>query len=577
MIEPDKIISYFKEEKRVLAVVTTAGILYNAGMTAGPWFEGKLAQYLCDIIQGDRKFVDMIILALLYVVVIFIVQGMRFVKRLYVRKFANNVNRNMKMCLYNGLIQTQTADLKKESIGNIMTRVVSDVDACSEGVRKFTTEVFDTGIVMIAYLVMLVVYDWRLTLISCMFPPVAYVIAELLKKQVVRCNEQYKKSAGRLNDATLERVQLAVTYRVNGQEKNRDEAYDRNLLDYETNAVKSGLWANAIQPVYQIISMTGVVFILYFGSRNVLNIGWNSWDIAAFMTFLSCFTKLAVKSSKAAKLFNAVHKAEVSWKRIKSFLKNKNVYFQKYNDNLTKLIVKNLSFNYPDEPQILSDISFSLYPGEILGITGEIASGKSTLGKVFLCEYPYEGSISYGGEELSMISVDRVSSMTAYMGHTPELLSDTIENNILLGGSGDIRTLLEESCLNEEVMNMPEGIHTLIGKGGTRLSGGQQQRVAFARMLAHHRPLMIFDDPFSAVDYETEKKLFTNLIKYMGDSCIIFISHRLRLFPKMDKVMWMDKGKAVVGGHEFMMDTNESYRKLFMLQNSEDSKEGDSL
>lgn len=153
--KPERIVSYFKMEKRTLAAVAVSGIIYNAGMVAGPWFEGMLAQYLCDILGGKRVFQDMVMLALSYIASILLVEGMRYLKRLYVRRFANHVNRNMKQVLYHNLVHRGKPELDTEDVGAVMTKAIADVDTCVEGMRKFTTEVFDTGVVMIAYLTML--------------------------------------------------------------------------------------------------------------------------------------------------------------------------------------------------------------------------------------------------------------------------------------------------------------------------------------------------------------------------------------------------------------------------------------
>lgn len=146
--------------------------------------------------------------------------------------------------------------------------------------------------------------------------------------------------------------------------------------------------------------MAGVIFILYFGGRNVLGTGWSAWSIATFTTFVSCFTKLSVKSSSAAKLFNAVHKAQVSWKRIKPLMRMKNDDGDRKTYYAGELEVSNMGFSYPDGKVIFDGVSFTAAPGEIIGITGPVACGKSTLGKVFLGEYPYRGSIKFSGEEM---------------------------------------------------------------------------------------------------------------------------------------------------------------------------------
>lgn len=564
--KPDQLISYFRLEKWTLVIVSISGIIYNVGMTAGPWFEGKLAQYLCDIIGGSKHFKDMLRLALSYVLVILLVQAMRYVKRLYIRKFANHINRDMKQVLYRSLVHKEKQTFERESVGMVMTKAISDVDTCVEGMRKFTTEIFDTGVVMAAYLVMLILYDWRLTLLSMIFPPFAYVIAEKLKSKVAGSAAAFKESTGRLNSATMDRVGNAVTYRVYGQEENQAYFYEKSLYDYEQKAIRANIWETAMQPLYQILSMLGVIFILWFGAKNVLGSGWTNWDIAAFTTFLSCFTKLAVKSSKAAKLFNAVQKAQVSWKRIKPFMQTveEDAAFQ--SEQPASLSVKNLCFGYPGGKELLRQISFMAYPGEIIGVTGAVASGKSTLGKIFLCEYPYQGSIQFGTKELSMISTAKRSGIIGYMGHEPELLSSSIEENILLGAQGNVEKYLKAVCMEQEVKEMPEGVHTCIGNGGIRLSGGQQARIALARTLCHKKPLIILDDPFSAVDQKTEFEIMKNLRKMTKNCIVIIISHRLSLFPQMNQVIWLEEGRAEVSDHAGLMQKNGGYAQMYRMQ-----------
>ena len=151
--ETDRIGFYFRQEKWVLLIVTVTGILYNVGLVAGPWFEGQMVQCLCDILGRKKEPGEMILLAAAYVLTILFVQAMRYLKRLYVRKFANNISKTMKKTLFWNLLHRKRSE--QEEAGAMMTKLISDADACVEGMRKFTTEVFDTGVVMAAYLVML--------------------------------------------------------------------------------------------------------------------------------------------------------------------------------------------------------------------------------------------------------------------------------------------------------------------------------------------------------------------------------------------------------------------------------------
>ena len=312
VLSPDRIGSYFRAEWLPLAFVTVSGLIYNIGLLASPWFEGRLAQCLADILGGNQTAGAMAMLVIAYIVVVLIVQAARFIKRFYVRRFANNINRRMKGILYANLVRKSRASLEKDGVGELMTKAISDVDDCVEGMRKFTTEVFDTGVALVGYAVMLFVYDWRLALLSLMFTPISYFCAALMKKTVQRAGAAYKKAVGALSGATLDRAENAVTYRIYGCEDARAERYEKALKNYEKTAVKSNVWLSALPPLYLAASGAGVLFILWFGAKNVLGTGWSAWDIAVFTTFLSCFTKLTVKSSKVAKLFNSVQKAEVS-------------------------------------------------------------------------------------------------------------------------------------------------------------------------------------------------------------------------------------------------------------------------
>lgn len=512
----------------------------------------------------------------------------------------------MKEVLYGSLVRKSRASLREEGEGTVMTKAILDVDDCVEGMRKFTTEIFDTGVALAAYAGMLLFYDWHLALLCMIFPPISYITAEKMKKMVQRTGAAYKIQSGVLSAATLDRAQNAITYRVFGCEQERQQAYESNLDAYEKSAVKANIWSTAMPPIYRVISMAGCLFILYFGQKNVLGRGWRAWDIASFTTFLACFVKLSVKSSSAAKLFNAVHKAQVSWNRIKGLLeaqdkmqdsaaetKDRNGQgIKQYKSALNKngqeadaekeekrafagrktsplLQVSHLTFAYPDGKKILDDISFSAEKGQIIGITGPVACGKSTLGKVFLCEYPYDGQILLDGRELQKETAAQRTDQIGYIGHDPELFADSIAENILLGDPEDANRYLKLVCLDQEVGEMNEGVQTLIGNGGVRLSGGQAQRLALARTLCHKKPLLILDDPFSALDQTTEREIFVNLKETAKDSMILLFSHRLYLFPELDQVIWMENGRTVTGTHAELMKKVPEYAELIRAEEGE--------
>lgn len=564
--QPDSIAAYFRLEWLPLTLITLSGLAYNVGLLAGPWFEGRLAQCLADILGGNETAAAMTALAAGYILVTLLVQAARFIKRFYVRRFANNINRRMKGVLYANLVRQSRGALEKQGAGELMTKAISDVDDCAEGIRKFTTEVFDTGVALAGYIVMLFAYDRHLALLCMIFPPISYICAEKMKKPVQRAGAAYKKAAAALSAATLDRAKNAVTYRVYGCEDAQKARYEAALDGYEQAAVRANVWQAALPPLYLAASNLSVLFILWFGAKNVLGTGWRAWDIAAFTTFLSCFMKTAVKSSKAAKLFNAVQRAEVSWKRIKPMMKTPRALEPLAVPAAQRVEVSGLSFCYDGGAPIFEGVSFSAQPGDIIGVTGPVACGKSTLGRVFLCERPYGGSVRIGGRELSELSPREAASTVGYLGHDPELWNDTVEENVLCGEAGDAMRFLALTALDGEVRAMEQGLQTVVGSGGVRLSGGQAQRLALARTLAHPRPVLVLDDPFSALDRQTEDEVFARLKACAQDRVVILISHRLYHFPELRQIVFMQDGKADVGTHEALCASVPAYRALYESQ-----------
>ena len=564
--QPDSIAAYFRLEWLPLTLITLSGLAYNVGLLAGPWFEGRLAQCLADILGGNETAAAMTALAAGYILVTLLVQAARFIKRFYVRRFANNINRRMKGVLYANLVRQSRGALEKQGAGELMTKAISDVDDCAEGIRKFTTEVFDTGVALAGYIVMLFAYDRHLALLCMIFPPISYICAEKMKKPVQRAGAAYKKAAAALSAATLDQAKNAVTYRVYGCEDAREARYEAALDGYEQAAVRANVWQAALPPLYLAASNLSVLFILWFGAKNVLGTGWRAWDIAAFTTFLSCFMKTAVKSSKAAKLFNAVQRAEVSWKRIKPMMKTPRALEPLAVPAAQRVEVSGLSFCYDGGAPIFEGVSFSAQPGDIIGVTGPVACGKSTLGRVFLCERPYGGSVRIGGRELSELSPREAASTVGYLGHDPELWNDTVEENVLCGEAGDAMRFLALTALDGEVRAMEQGLQTVVGSGGVRLSGGQAQRLALARTLAHPRPVLVLDDPFSALDRRTEDEVFARLKACAQDRVVILISHRLYHFPELKQIVFMQGGKADMGTHEALCASVPAYRALYESQ-----------
>lgn len=564
---PDKIKSYWIEEKKTVILLTISGILYNVSMVARPVYQGKLI----DALSQNVNFYNLIKLSLTFIFVIFIVQFFRYIKRYYVRQFANKTTATMRSMIYNNILHKTQKQLNEENMGSLMTKAISDVDVCVEGMRKSTTEVFDTGVLFISYLITLLYYDVKVTIYACIFIPIAIFIAEKLKKLIFKFTKSYRNQMSKVSDITYDMIDNAILYRLYGREKDNKKVYDRELADFEKKAVVANIWENAMQPIYNVIVMSGILFVIVMLGNKVYK---GNFTIGEFCAYISIFATMAAKASRIARLFNTIQKASVSWGRIKPYL-------QKYSqidkslgqiNKKTTLQAKNLCFKYNND-YIIKNLNFSGEENHIIGITGPIGCGKSTLGKIFLGDYNYEGSLKIDNKELRDYSQYERSKIISYLGHKPNLISDTIYNNITLGDEGDISHVLKMVCFDEDLKLMEKGIHTLVGNGGIRLSGGQQSRIALARTLYHKNKILILDDPFCAIDMNTENTIIENIRKYYSDSLILLISHRLSIFKHLNQILLINEDKSFdYGSHYELLTKSKLYNQLYSLQQR---KEGD--
>ena len=581
----DRVLNYWKREKLAIVCIVFFGLTFNISMVLGPVWQGKLI----DAIASGKPFPVVAFTALSFIAIIVMIQTLRYFKRFYIRIFSNSTSLAMRRAIYRNIMNEDALSLEGENVGNLMTRAISDVDLCVEGMRKFTTELFDTGVLLGTYLVTLLAYDARITLVSVILIPVAMLLAQKLKKVIYRYTIAWRAKNSEIADLTWTNLEHSMLYRIRGLEDDNAKRYGIELEDLRKKAVLASILENSMQPVYNVIAMLGVFFVIVAGGQKAIS---GAWSVGQFSAYITIFVATAFKASKASTLFNSVQKSQISWKRIKPYLEgdipaaepdgesggarpNETVPTRTYAENNTVasavtaiLSVSNLSFRYGDEgDRIIDNISFTGRAGEIIGVTGSVACGKSTLALALTGAYPYAGSILVNGRELRDYCPDERAEKITWMGHHSDLLSDSIKNNILLGEKGDIMDVLNDVCFIPDLESMDEGVETRVGSDGVRLSGGQQSRIALARALFGKKSVIILDDPFSAVDVKTEKKIIENIKAHYRQSLILLVSHRLTVFPETDRIILLHGGSSSeYGTHAELMKESSLYKRIFSLQ-----------
>ena len=238
---------------------------------------------------------------------------------------------------------------------------------------------------------------------------------------------------------------------------------------------------------------------------------------------------------------------------------------------------RNLTFRYPGgEYDALEDVSFTIHPGENVGLVGKTGAGKTTLADLLLRTYNVpDGTIFLDGQDINRLTIQSVRGACAYVPQDNFLFSDTIRRNIAFGQEGgDEEAVLRAAKLadiHDNITQFPQGYETVLGERGVTVSGGQKQRVSIARALIREAPILILDDSVSAVDTATEQTILDNLWKTRAGKTTILIAHRISTISRMDKLLFLENGRLTAAGtHQELYETCPSYRKMVDLQRLEE-------
>ena len=241
-----------------------------------------------------------------------------------------------------------------------------------------------------------------------------------------------------------------------------------------------------------------------------------------------------------------------------------------------KIEFRNLTFRYPDgEYDVLKNVSFTIEPGESVGIVGKTGSGKTTIVDLLLRTYNVpDGMLFIDDHDVNTVSIHSVREGCAYVPQDNFLFSDTISGNISFAFDDENQEAIEDAAMmsdvHDNIAEFKEGYRTVLGERGVTVSGGQKQRISIARALMKHAPILILDDSVSAVDTKTERTILDNLKKREGLTTIL-IAHRISTVEQMDKIVFVEDGEVhAVGKHEDLYRTCTAYRKMVDLQKLEE-------
>lgn len=540
----NKIRYYFYYLWGILVPLTITGILYDSLMSFIPRIQGDAINSI------KQQNTDLIIKsALIFLGLTIFVQINRFLKRYLVRVFSNKMNYLMRNKCFNHMLSLDMAFYEQNKVGDILNKNTTDISDTCESIRKLTTEIFDTVILMIGYIVSYFLLDYKIALMSLPFVLISIIISLFLKKKVYMTTKDYKEYSSKFKDSTLNMLKNEIYFRGMGVNEKYIDQYSKEVDILAKKNVKNLVYKASMESIYSSIGFIGLFFVLYFGLNNVID---GTYDIGTFTTILTTFVLIANKGAKVGKSFNAYQGLKVTWKRIKPFLEDDIEKEEEYQFNSDGLSLIDFSYSYDDFKT--PTITYSFNKDEKIGIVGRVHTGKSTLLKSLTGLYEYDGEAKLNGIDLKDLFKSK-NQVISYCPSKESLFKDSIANNIELGRDGNIKEALNSACLTDSQLD----INTEINPTMVNISGGQKQRLMLARSLYHQSNMYLLDNPFSSLERSMSESISNQVLDMNG--LFFIVTNDENILKKLDRIIYLNDGIAKIDTY-FNLLKDDSFKFL---------------
>jgi ABC-type multidrug transport system fused ATPase/permease subunit len=498
----------------------------------------------------------------------------RIGKRYWLRVMANRMNCRLRSDLLRAVFAYPLARCEGERVGDVMSRAIGDVQVFADTVQFVVTELYDTVLMMMASFVALLVMEPRLTLVSSAPVPLALLFARLMGPRVFARALATRQASAALSEHLHQRISGVRVLRLLGLEEILTRSFDQLSRRLQRAHVSLELLQAGLVPLYATVAALGVVWVIGQGG---LRVAAGLWTVGTFSAYVTLFGNMAMRVLVGARMITRGYAGASAWSRIDAKLDVAGSLGPVpgspagtlVRHHRVALAASGLGMSFPGQREpALGSITFTVPAGSWVGITGPVGAGKSALGLVMAGLYPYTGSLTINGQELSSLSVTGKVANIGYLGQAPFLFSAPVLENICLDGAAApdqdrLGDAIFGAALEDDVAQFPQGLATPVGELGVQVSGGQRQRIALARALYQRPPVLILDDPFSAVDPVTERIIVSRLRALLVGTTVVIMSHRLVAFAWADQVLVLDEGLVLQRGtHQELADTGGLYRRI---------------
>lgn len=489
--------------------------------------------------------------------------------------FGENVIQNMRKRLWNKLTILKVSYFDSVKAGEISSRVVNDTNQVKQLLAVTFPQTVASVITVIGTVYMMIKMDWHMSLamviavpvvILCMIPVMAF------GSKVSHIRQDAMSQFNGLATETLSEIRLVKTSNAESQAQVRAA----NEVDRLFNVgKKEAIFDASMQPIMMMVFMSMVFGLLAYGMHRIA-IG--VMTIGTLMSFLMYLFNLIGAMPIIATLFSEVAKAAGSTRRVQELLSREPEDFESGQDiDLSEktLLVKNVKFSYEDAPEepILTDISFTAQPNQVIAFAGPSGGGKSTIFSLIERFYePTEGQIKFGDIDIKDIKLSDYRRQIGFVSQDSAIMAGTIRDNLTYGlaenfSDEQLWDVLELAYARKFVEEMPDKLNTEVGERGVKISGGQRQRIAIARALLRNPKILMLDEATASLDSESEMKVQEALSNLMKGRTTLVIAHRLSTIVDADSIYFVEKGKVTGSGkHDELVSKHKTYAKYVSEQ-----------
>ena len=513
--------------------------------------------------------------------VMFIIQSIfSFFRIVIFTNVTENALQDIRKDAFKRLIYMPMDFFNKNKVGELTSRLSSDIEKIQETMRTTIAEFFRQIVIIIGGIIFLVLISGKLALIMLATVPVMAIVAVFFGRFIKKLSKKAQDEAAESNAVLEESLMGIQNVKSFTNEKFMLGKYMKAIASIRALNIKSGLWRGVFVS-FLIMCMTGaVVFIIWQGL--LMTQGPNpELSRGDFFSFVMFTIMMGASFGSIPDMYANIQKAIGSTENLMSIISEQSE-IELRNGTQKPLISGNISFNnvtfnYPQRPDVnvLNDLSFSVKKNQTIALVGSSGAGKSTISSLLLNYYSItDGEITFDDINANDIELEHLRAHLAIVPQEVILFGGTIKENIAYGKldatDDEIMEAAKKANAFDFIMSFPDKFETQVGDRGIQLSGGQKQRVAIARAILKNPAILILDEATSALDSESERLVQEALNRLMEGRTSVVIAHRLSTIRNADKIIVIDQGKVIEqGNHEDLIALNGTYTNLVNLQGVE--------